>query len=44
MIIAIIPHVFFIADKLALTVLNASLTVEPTMGTKLLIANFAVFK
>ena len=42
-IIAIIPQEFFIADKLALTVRNASFTVPPMNGTKLLIANFAVF-
>ena len=41
--IAIIPHDDFTKDKLALTVLNASLTVGPTIGIKLLIANFAVF-
>ena len=41
--IAIIPQEFFIKDILDVTVLNASLTVEPTIGMKLLIANFAVF-
>ena len=40
---AIIPHEFFIKDILDVIVLNASLTVEPTIGMKLLIANFAVF-
>lgn len=41
--IAIIPQEFFIKDMLEVTVLNASLTVEPTIGIKLLMANFAVF-
>lgn len=41
--IAIIPQEFFINDILDVTVLNASLTVDPTIGIKLLIANFAVF-
>ncbi len=43
-IIAIIPQDFFINERLALTVLSASLTEAPTNGTKLLIANLAVFK
>lgn len=42
-IIAIIPQEFFIKDMLDVIVLNASLTVVPTIGIKLLIANFAVF-
>ena len=41
-IIAITPQEFFIKAILDVTVLNASFTVEPTMGIKLLIANFAV--
>ena len=42
-IIAMIPHEFLIKDMLDVMVLNASLTVEPTIGIKLLIANLAVF-
>ena len=42
-IIAIIPHEFFINERLAVTVLSDSLTEEPTSGTKLLIAKRAVF-
>ena len=42
-IMAIIPQEFFISERLEETVLNASLTDEPTKGTKLLIANRAVF-
>ena len=42
-IIAITPHEFFINDRDEDTVLNASLTDAPTNGTKLLIANRAVF-
>lgn len=42
-IIASMPHEFFTSDKLAITVLNDSFTVEPTIGIKLLIANLAVF-
>ena len=41
-IIAIIPHEFFINDMLDVIVRKASFTVEPTIGIKLLIANFAV--
>ena len=41
--IATTPHEFFIKDILDVTVRKASLTVEPTIGIKLLIANFAVF-
>ena len=41
--IPIIPQEFLIKDMLDVTVRNASLTVEPTIGIKLLIANFAVF-
>ena len=41
-IIPIIPEDFFIKSRLELTVLSASLTDEPTNGTKLLIANRAV--
>lgn len=42
-IIAITPQEFFIKERLDVTVLNASFIDEPTMGTKLLIANLAVF-
>lgn len=42
-IIAIIPQEFFINERLEVTVLKASFTDEPTRGTKLLIANLAVF-
>lgn len=41
-IIAIIPQEFLIIVRLDEIVLNASFTVEPTTGIKLLIANFAV--
>jgi len=41
-IITIIPQELFILDRLATTVFKASLTVEPTIGMKLLIANLAV--
>ena len=41
--IAIIPQEDFIRDRLELRVLRASLTEEPTSGTKLLIAKRAVF-
>ena len=41
--IAIIPQEFFIIERLEVIVLKASFTVEPTIGIKLLIANFAVF-
>ena len=40
--IAITPQEFFMIDKLAVTVLKLSFTLEPTTGTKLLIANLAV--
>lgn len=42
-IIAMMPHEFLISERLAVTVFNDSLTLEPTKGTKLLIANLAVF-
>ena len=42
-IIAITPQEFLIMLKLLLTVLKASFIEAPTIGTKLLIANFAVF-
>lgn len=42
-IIAIIPQEFFMSERLAVTVLKASFTVEPIIGIKLLIANLAVF-
>jgi len=41
-IIAVIPQEFFIMVMLEVIVLNASFTVEPMTGMKLLIANFAV--
>ena len=41
-IIAIIPHEFLISEILEVIVLKASFTVEPIIGIKLLIANFAV--
>ena len=41
-IIAVIPQEFFIIARLDVIVLNASFTVEPIIGIKLLIANFAV--
>lgn len=43
-IMAIIPQEFLISDRLEETVLSASLTDEPTKGTKLLMAKRAVFK
>lgn len=43
-IIAITPHELFIKERLDVTVLSASFIDEPTRGTKLLIANLAVFK
>lgn len=42
-IIAITPQEFLIILRLLVTVLNASLIDAPTIGTKLLIANLAVF-
>ena len=42
-IIAIIPEDFLIKERLEETVRIASLTEEPTKGTKLLIANLTVF-
>ena len=42
-IMAITPLVLLIMDILLATVLNASFIDEPTIGTKLLIANLAVF-
>lgn len=41
-ITAIIPQEFFTSIILAVTVRNASLIVEPTMGIKLPMANLAV--
>ena len=42
-IIAITPQEFFIKERLEVTVRSASLTDEPTRGTKLLMAKRAVF-
>ena len=41
-IIAITPQEFFMKERLEVTVLNASFTLEPTIGIKLLMANLAV--